>query len=245
MLPQLVAEGVDITPLLYSGLNGYRIFGSYWYIAEQASRKHWHPSEYSNYYQAIEQTFNILEKNEKYACLNLVCDNQLFNKDVGYIQDWQNEVIEIIKNQKNSFYSLGNENEKNGFNADNFTKPSGIISACGSGLTGGPAPLSRSKPWDIQFQHLRRDSKMFIDIPPVDAPTYWLEHKLLFDETIGFADFNDTGRRTNNADWAYKMGRGMSAWNGGVIHLHSGGHSQPLGSIEELCKDEFVRGFNG
>ena len=86
--------------------------------------------------------------------------------------------------------------------------------------------------------------KMFIDIPPVDAPSYFMNHKVLFDETIGFADFNEPGRRTNNSDWAFKMGRVMSGWNGGVIHLHNGIHSQPLGIIEDFCKDEFARAFH-
>lgn len=247
MLPQLVAEGVDIKPLLYSGLNGYRLFGSYVFIADQAGMKHWHPDNYPNWAEAVDKTFQILAAAGKGAEFSLVQDNRQFGKDAGYLRNLQNTTLEIMRQYNGLFYVLGNEVENNGVNPDDFDRPTGtgVVCSCGSGLTGGAAPLSRGKPWDIQWQHLRRDGKMFIDIPPVDAPTYWLEHKLGFDETIGFADFNDPGKRTNNDDWAYRMGREMSAWNGGTIHLHSGGHSQPLGGQEEKCKNRFVNAFTG
>jgi len=171
----------------------------------------------------------------------LICDNQLFGKDANYLRDLQNKFVEMFKNKK-GIYSLGNENQFNGFNANDFDKPSGVISACGSGGTGQPAPLSRGTAWDLQFQHLRRDDKMFIDIPPIDAPTYFINHKLIFDETIGFANFDDPNRRSKNAEWAFKIGRISSAFNGAIIHIENGSHSNMLNSDEQSCLDAFTRG---
>lgn len=245
LLPQLVAEGIDIVPFLYSGLNGYRMFGTSSNPSTQAGFKPFHPDNYSNWLESIGKTFDILADNGKYGQLDLICDNNIFNKDVNFLRDLQNQVAEMLRSKKNKLYSLGNENFKNGFNANDFSEPGGLITACGSGGSGDPAPLSNGRAWQTQRQHLRRDIKMFIDIPPIDAPTYNLAHIIIFDETIGYADFNQDGSRTNNKDWAYKMGRIMSAFNGGVIHLHSGGHSLQLGSREAECKDEFVRAFGG
>lgn len=243
LLPQLVAEGIDILPFLYEGLNGYRMFGTSYNPATQAGFKPFHPDNYPNWLESLSKTFDILASVGKYGQLDLFCDNNYFNKDVNFLRDLQNAVCDMLRSKKNKLYSLGNENFKNGFNADDFNEPQGLITACGSGGSGDGAPLCRGNAWRTQRQHLRRDVKMFIDIPPVEAPTYSKGHIIIFDETIGYADFNRDEARTNNKDWAYKMGRIMSAFNGGVIHLDSGGHSKPLGVIEEECKDEFVRAF--
>jgi hypothetical protein len=243
MLPQLVAEGVDIVPLLYRGPNTLRFFNTHGYISDQVGLKRFHPDVYgmSQWLQANEKAIDIANEHGYYIEANLICDNQLFNKDVNFLRNLQNQFCEMFRKKK-GIYSLGNENDANGFNANDFDKPSGLIAACGSGLTGGPAPLSRGQPWDLQFQHLRRDEKMFIDIPPVDAPTYHLNHRLLFDETIGFANYDDAGKRSKNKNWAYKIGKIASAFNGAIIHLDSGSHSRPLNGDEQGCVDEFVRG---
>lgn len=243
MLCQLVAEGIDISDRLYPGLNGFRMTGIYKTISEQAGFKAFHPKNYPNWLNSISDTFDILSHNGYYGKLDLFCDLRQLDYSIDEQKKILNDVVDMLRSKKNGFgHSLGNENDANGFYAGDFTKPN-IPFATGSGLTGGPAPLSNSQAWDYQYQHLRRDEKMFIDIPPVDAPTYNLQHKLLFDETIGFADFNETGRRTSNKDWAYKMGRIMSAFNGGVIHLHHGVHSEVMPQAEQDCIDEFVRAF--
>lgn len=241
MLAQMLAEGVDIKPLLYPGLNGYRLTGTYVNIAVQKGLKAFNPTNYPNWLNHIADTFDILFSEGKWAQLNLFCDMQMQGYNLGQMRDMHRSVTDMLKTKPNSFYSLGNENQNNGFNADDFDKPAKddeLVSACGSGLTGGPAPTSRGGAWTIQHQHLRRDIKMFIDIPPVDAPTYNMNHIVIFDETIGYADF-DSGSRSSNVDWAGKMGRIMSAFNGGVIHLNRGVHSETLSPREQECCDAF------
>jgi hypothetical protein len=243
MLAQLVAEGVDIKSRLYRGPNFARLFMTHGYISDQAGLKRFHPDNYgmTEWLSACERAIDICNENGQYVQANLICDNQLFNKDVNYLRSLQDSFIEMFKNKK-GIYSLGNENKYNGFNANDFSKPNGVIAACGSGGTGQEAPLSNGQAWDIQHQHLRRDIKMFIDIPPVDAPTYNLQHKLIFDETIGFADFDDAGRRSSNKVWAFRIGREASAFNGAIIHVHSASHSDTLNSKEQECVDAFVLG---
>lgn len=246
LLPQRIAEGESIGPVLYPGVTGYRLFLTHYNIGMQFYGKPFHPSIYGEqrWLDAIEQTGHILTANGKYRQGVLICDNQIFGKDVAYITNLQNKVTEIMRAQKGWFYSLANENPKNGINADNFSKPQGVIAATGSGLGGGPAPLSNGKAWDIQHQHLRRDEKMFVDIHPVDAPSYDLNHMIIMDEPIGFADFNSSAR-TNRLDWAYQLGAfGRALW-GMTAHLNNGVHSKPLGAREGECLAAFVRGMTG
>lgn len=245
LLAQLVAEGIDIKPFLYSGLNGYRIFCTSYNPSIQAGFKPFHPDNYPNWLNAIGDTLAILNANGKYAQLDLVCDNNIFGKDANFLRTLLVEVDSVANAHKGILGSLGNEVTKNGINPNDFTEPTGkTLWACGSGESGAPAPLSNGKSWKTQRQHLRRDIKMFIDIPPVDAPSYNLNPIIIFDETIGYwNNITTTGSRTGNIDWASKMGRIMSAFNGGVIHLDAGGHSKPVVGIEEECKDAFVEAF--
>lgn len=243
MLAQLKAEGVNIVERLHKGPNFARLFMTHSIISGQVGMKAFHPDQYgmTDWLIACEDAIDICNANSQYVQANLICDNQLFGKDVSYLRDLQNRFIEMFKTKK-GIYSLGNENAFNGFNANDFSKPSGVISACGSGGTGFEAPLSNGQAWDLQHQHLRRDEKMFIDIPPVDAPTYHLNHKVIFDETIGFANYDDAGRRSKNADWAYKIGRIASAFNGAIIHIENGSHSNLLNGEEQNSVDAFVEG---
>lgn len=244
MLPQLVAEGIDIRPFLYKNVNGFRLFGTHKIISEQVGLKPFDPSFYTNWLESIEKCIDILYDNNYYCQLNLLCDRQYLPGDKNWMNELVHQVDEMAKNKKNLFFSLGNENEKNGFNTDDFSKPVNIISACGSGLTGGPAPLCRGEAWDIQHQHLRRDRKMFIDIPPVDAPTYDKNHIIIFDETIAWSNHND-GSNTNNIDDAYKLGAIARAYNGITIHIRNGVHSQILNDNEEQSLVEFKDGIEG
>lgn len=240
MLGQYEAEG-DSTNRLYRGPNFARLFCTHFYISQQVGLKGSHPDNYgmSNWLDANERAIDKCNANGQYVQANLICDNQVFGKDANFLRDLQNRFIEMFKNKK-GIYSLGNENQANGFNANDFDKPSGVISACGSGLTGGEAPLSRGQAWDLQHQHLRRDEKMFIDIPPMDAPTYYINHKLIFDETIGFANYDSPGKRSSNKLWAGQIGRIASAFNGAIIHIDSASHSAPLNNVEQDCLDTFV-----
>lgn len=242
MLAQKVAEGIDITPLIHR-TGGSRVTGIFKIISEQALFKPFNPDNYPNWLQAIEVTIDRHYELHKRLQLNLFCDMQFLGYSVSRMQNLVSQIDEMLKLKKNVFFSLGNENEKNGFDANDFTKPANVLSACGSGLTGGPAPLCRGNAWDIQHQHLRRDEKMFIDIPPVDAPTYSKGHILIFDETIGWANF-DSGSRTSNKRWAYQLGAGMRGFNGGTIHIHNGIHSDPLNGDEESAITEYNRGMN-
>lgn len=247
LLPQLVAEGIDIVPFLYDGLNGYRMFASSYNPAMQAGFKPFHPNTYPNWLNAIGDTLTILNANGLAGQLDIICDAQYPNmsQDLSVLRKMVSDCNDLLNAHKGFLGSLGNENFKNGFNANDFTEPIGkTIWACGSGGSGDPAPTSNGRVWRSQRQHLRRDKKLYIDIPPIDAPTYHLNPMILFDETVGYADFDNGSSRTNDSEQAYRMGRIMSAFWGGVIHLHSGGHSRLLGQIEEVCKDRFVESFN-
>jgi hypothetical protein len=243
MLAQLLADGEDIKSKFYPHVNGYRLFGMYDIIAKQAGRKTFSPRDYPNWLESIEKTIDSLAEDNLYCQLNLICDNQILNFTVDELRKLVDQVDEMAKNKDNLFFSLGNENFKNGFNADDFHEPGNMISACGSGGTGEPAPLCRGEAWDIQHQHLRRDIKMFIDIPPIDAPTYSKGHIIIFDETIGFAN-HDSGSRSSNADWAFKMGRIASAFNGITIHVESPIHSNYPNQTELNCLAAFEEGIN-
>lgn len=242
MLAQRVAEGEDILPLIHK-TGGSRITGIYKIIAEQVNLKAFNPDNYPNWLDSIEKCIDIHASVNKFVQLNVYCDMQYLGWSVSRMRQVLSQVDEMIKPKKNVFGSLGNENQVNGFDANDFTKPVNSLWACGSGLTGGPAPLSNGKAWDIQHQHLRRDIKMFIDIPPVDAPTYSLNPFIIFDETIGWAEFDDSGRRTTNLDWAKKMGAVMRAFNGGTIHLNEGIHSLLLGDKQKQAVDAFNEGM--
>lgn len=242
MLHQRHAEGEDIRPVLYKGFNGYRIFGSYHWIAQQMGKQDFDPTHYPNWQSSLDSLADLLLEENKYFQYNILCDRQFLPGDLDKMRWIVDAAVEVLRPKKNAILALGNENFKNGFNANDFDKPSGVVICTGSGPSGGPAPLSDGRPWDYQCQHLRRDEKMFIDVPPMEAPTYKLNRLLLFDETIGFADFDKPGSRSNNPTWAYQLGTVMRGWYGGVCHLHSGVHSLPLGSRETECKDAFIRG---
>lgn len=244
MLHQLVAEGIDILPFLYNNCNGYRVFGSMHWIPSQIGMKDFDPDNYPNWATSLETLCDILASKGEYLQYNVLCDRQFLPGDVNKMRNMVGTVNEISKVKKNLIGALGNENPKNGFNANDFQRPTGgAVWSTGSGLGGGPAPLSNGKAWDYQCQHLRRDEKMFIDIPPIEAPTYNLNHVLLFDEPIGFADFELPNRRTMRLDWAFQLGTVARGWYGMVAHLQNGVHSQALGVRENECLQEFVRGM--
>lgn len=245
MLHQRVAEGQDIRSVLYPGFNGYRVFGSMHWIPSQVNLPDFDPDNYPNWGNSLELLADILADNGSYFQYNVLCDRQYLPGGLDKMRNMVGIVNEISKTKKNMICALGNENPKNGFNANDFQKPTGGALWCtGSGLGGGPAPLSNGRAWDYQCQHLRRDEKMFIDIPPVEAPTYHLNHLLLHDETIGFADF-DSNSRSSRIDWAFQCGTVARGWYGIVQHLHSGVHSLPLGVREDECRQWFLKGIVG
>src|SRR5207237_417694 len=123
---------------------------------------------------------------------------------------------------------------KNGVDPRQFTKPDGVISSHGSGLTD---ELPAQPSWDYLTFHARRDPpKAWNDVNP-DNVRWPPGAPWITDEMMKAAvDVSDPAR-------FYQAGVFAGVANGATFHSQEGIGSTPLGPTARDCATAFFRGL--
>ncbi len=250
LLLEKKAKKEDIRPLLAqrktAGADFLRIFTMAKIIAD------FNPKTY-DVKQVLTETLTDIHDFGMRAQVEGFADVQLIGLTVDEQQHHQDVCAEVIRSLGSlDLYDLGNEIDKNGIDANNFTKPAGVTSSKGS--------LQNNKPpkapyWDFGTYHPRRDgsdyyfSKFLSDITPQCEIYIGVEGEppanipILPDEPIGFQTTNDPGHRANYPGFAYRLGSIYSMYlNGVCFHSTNGVFSQPFDDVTLACAKAFFKG---
>lgn len=161
-------------------------------------------------------------------------------------------VLTALAGVPNVFIELVNEWPQNGVDPSQFTKPTGILSAAGSGLGGGDPFLP---PWDYVPNHSPRDSewprktKDAQDIregPFGNTTTYstGVGRPVPSDEPPGAGDTNIPWSRSTDANDFYWYGAGSQMFGcGGTFHSDNGIQSVLFDAVQQPCAAAFFQGL--
>lgn len=242
--------GQDIKPILTqrkaAGMDMVRIFTMAKNIAD------FNPKTY-NVKSVLSATLDDIHSFGMRAEVEGFADVQLIGLSLQEQQLHQNIVCGVVREKGSvDLYDLGNEIDKNGIDANNFSKPQGVISSRGS--------LQNNKPphapyWDFGVYHPRRDgndyyfSKYLSDITPQCEIYIGVEGEppanipILPDEPIGFQSVNEDGRRSNYPGFAYRIGSIYTMYlNGSCFHSTNGIFSEMFDDITMQCALAFSEG---
>jgi hypothetical protein len=243
-------HGIDIKPIIAqrkeAGADFLRIFTCCRNIADLNPRNY-------DVQAVLGATLDDIHSFDMRAQVEGFADVQLIGLTIDEQHLHQNNVCSAIRSRGAvDLYDLGNEIDKNGIDANNFTKPTGVISSKGS--------LQNNKPphapyWDYGVYHPRRDgddyyvSKYLSDITPQCEIYTGVEGEPLAnipvipDEPIGFQSTNDSGHRANYPGFAYRLGSIYSMYlNGSCFHSTNGILSDLFDEVTMACAYDFFDG---
>ncbi len=250
LLVQKKAIGEDIKPILEqrksAGADMVRIFTMAKNIAD------FNPRTY-DVADILDKTLNDIHSFGMRAEVEGFADVQLIGLTLSEQQTHQVTVCNVIKSKGSmDLYDLGNEIDKNGIDANNFTKPPGVTSSRGS-LTNNMPP--HAPYWDFGVYHPRRDgndyyfSKFLSDITPQSEIYFGVQGEppanipILPDESIGFQTVNENGRRSNYPGFAYRIGSIYSMYlNGSCFHSTNGIFSDLFDEVTMKCAIAHFKG---
>lgn len=243
-------NGEDIRPIIQqrkqAGADMLRIFTNCKIIADFDARSY-------DVRAVLGATLDDIHSEGMRAQVEGFADVQIQGLTVEEQKAHQNAVVDTIRSRGSlDLYDLGNEIDKNGVDANNFTKPVGVVSSKGS--------LQNNKPphapyWDYGVFHPRRDgdnyyfSKYLSDITPQSEIYVGVEGEppanipVVPDEPIGFQSTNDPGKRANYPGFAYRIGSIYSMYlNGVCFHSTNGVFSDLFDEVTWQCALAFFRG---
>lgn len=250
LLVQKKSLGIDITPILKQrkncGADMLRIFTMAHNIAQ------FDPHTY-DVASVLSTTLDDIHNTGMRAQIEGFADVQFVGLTLDE-QHYHHELInQIIINHGNlDLYDLGNEIDKNGIDANNFTKPVGTISSRGSYQNNKPP---RAPYWDYGVFHPRRDGdgyyfvKYLADMTPQSELYEGVEGypssnmPFIADEPIGFQATIEPGRRNNYPGFAYRLGITYGMFlNGSCFHSTNGIFSEMFDSVTEKCAKAYFKG---
>jgi hypothetical protein len=245
-------NGEDITPILQqrknAGADMVRIFTCCRNIADL------NPKNYDVRFW-LGATLDDIHSFGMRAEVEGFADVQLIGLTIPEQQVHQDIVCDVIRSKGSmDLYDLGNEIDKNGIDANNFSKPVGVTSSPGSLQNNKPPPAPY---WDFGTYHPRRDgddyyfSKYLSDITPQCEIYVGVEgrppmnHPVLPDEPIGFQAINDPGKRANHPGFAYRIGSiYMMYLNGSCFHSTNGVFSEMYDDVTMQCAVACFKGMD-
>lgn len=251
---QRYLDGEDITAVLNErvslGANVLRVFCMY-----DGGIGRFRPADYAQYDQQMQEFINLLGIRGLRIEWNILADCQRIMPERGTQRVFVRQITERCRGWTNCFCSLGNEYPQNGFHPDDFTKPLGAGApfwSFGSGLSdASPAKVAES---DYLEWHGRRDHpKVFTSAEDmwyvghgitVDGRTYAATRPIVHDEPIGFAEYEEPGRRSTNPDLARTLAlSGLAYGSGATFHSTDGLNSRLCGPTTRRCAEAFFGEF--
>jgi hypothetical protein len=221
-----------------AGAQGLRVFGTCDFLFKLD------PRAYGDYYTQVTEFAAWLAQSRVYLQFTAMADAQhLKNFDQ---QDHWHRCCDALADSPNVILELANENQQNGVDASQFTKPARAPLVSSGSFCDGWTPTGS---WgDLVTFHPRRDWKWWYTVPATvqELREYPGQHKPVWiGEPIGAADQNEPGRRANDPALFEKLGAGIGIFSaGGVFHSQSGLASQLWTPREEECARAFFRGLH-
>jgi hypothetical protein len=221
-----------------AGAQGFRVFGTCDFLFKLD------PRQWPAYYTALTDFAAMLAREGLYLQFTAMADAQHLH-DFDQQDHWQ-RCCDALADSPNVILELANENQQNGVDASQFTKPERAPLVSSGSFCDGWTPTGS---WgDLVTFHPRRDQKWWYTVPATvqELRDYPGQHKPVWiGEPIGAADQNEPGRRANDPALFEKLGAGIGIFSaGGVFHSQSGLTSQLWTPREEECARAFFRGLH-
>lgn len=239
---QRYLDGEDITPILANrvatGANICRVFGMY-----SGGIGTFLPASYPTYFTGLPAFATKLNSAGLFLEFTVFADAQVVMPTSAAQQAHFALVVAALAGNGNVFIELVNEYPKNGVDPTPFTRPTGILSSPGSGLSD---QFPFYPPWDYGTFHTPRDgewprkSKSGQDIR--DGFVGWpgLHRATVNDEMIGAGDSDIAGSRSTNAQDFYEYGAGCQMFcAGGTFHSDQGIQSVVFSGTQGACATAF------
>ena len=250
---QRVLDGQNIDALLQErqglGVNTLRVFCMY-----DGGLGRFHPRDYPRYDAQMQEFINRLGVLGLRMEWVVLADCQRVMPDVGEQRAFVEQVVNRCRGWTNCFVSLGNEWPQNGWNPDDFTKPTGggvPLFSFGSNL--GDSVPPRLAESDYREWHGRRDwpkvwqssdDMVFVAHGWQEDDHGWHQVALwaptVHDEPIGFAEVGQDGRRSDDPDLARTLALSSLAYGAGAtFHCDAGVRGELMGPRQRLCAQVF------
>lgn len=243
LLAQKFHMGVDIAPLLYPGFNGYNTTFLMSVVPKQVGLPEFRPDADLQFYNKSRDFLAYMTARGKRVEATLLCDCDVMGFDLNAQRDHTEKMYEILREFPWMLCQLGNEVMKNGVYWRDLSQPSGVFWSHGSSLSGEPCPLP---PGNYSTAHMSRSGGGAY----LDAQSYYMitgydgfpgvHGPCIVNETRGASESENSDRRTTDRTYFRKIAAAMKAWNGGTFHCDAGIHSDPMGTNQQACGQEFI-----
>ena len=247
LLGHRLANGENITPIIEqrmaAGANVFRVLGMAHNIAD-----------FILGWVGLVNLAGLLRTYNAYLELTVFADAQYKMPSQLDQRTHFDLAVAALRNEPNVFLELVNEYPQNGVSPAGFIAPHELLAAQGSGLGDrGPAWPG----WSYHTFHERRDWPKVIgaavDGFDISTGLPYFENgvarvykvaPIVFDEGIGFAEFDQPGRRSTDSRLARLMALSYRLLGaGGTFHSEAGLRSELWGPIQQQCAVEFYRGL--
>ena len=244
-LPERVGAGVDIRPILRdrksAGANLVRM------LAMKANNTGWiFDPRRSDYAEVVRQTFDILADERMYVEWTIFADTKLWQ--MGNIEQlaFYDKTCDLVRGYAGHvFLELVNEagHATQQVSPSIFTRPTGIITSHGSGLSDVQPPQPF---WDYATYHGRRnaypspktftnyDGYVFRDGDPYPLPCPFIGEETLKPEHYDY-----------NTDYARLLGQHARIAGGGTFHHQAWNDARLFTKEERHCAEAFYQGLVG
>lgn len=146
--------------------------------------------------------------------------------------------VNQLRPSDNVFLELANEYWNNGIDPHNFVNPGGILASAGSSTSDSAPDVF----WDFFGWHGRRDWPKLANLDDMYGVCRDKNVVGIHDEPIGFAEFDEAGRRTTSVLAAQSVAsESARLGDGGTCHTQEGLYSNLWGPLTVNCANAFFK----